>query len=291
MLEFTVIICLKNLCIINIVKKLNILNLEMLDSYDTRIKHFWINVDKNEKRKTFMETQFKSIGIKNYRISAITPNDFDNVLAQKRPLSCKHPGCTSCEYEYACISSHIKALQHALNVSQDSNEWFVIMEDDIYLPFDIDYYKLIQDAPKDAELIQTLILYGPTVKILYDLHLQNIKFIKWQYLLPSTGMYLISRKGAEKLVNMFFKNNKYDFSSSPFQIVADVTLYSSINSYATTFPFAYPNIDMGSEIHPDHLKAHSAAIKDIKDVIEDAISCKRLLCINKYIPESTYSLL
>lgn len=258
------------------------------------MKHFWINVDKNDKRKTFMETQFKALGLINYRVSAITPDDFDFILAHQRPLSCKHQGCTSCEYEYACISSHIKAMRTALKLSKDPNEWFVILEDDVYIPFDIDYSKLISETPQDAELIQTLILYGPTVKHLYEYNKRGLKFIRWQYLLPSTGMYIISRKGAEKLVDMYFKNGKYDFSSSPYQIVADYTLYASINSYATTFPLAYPYISMGSEIHPDHLTAHESAIRDIKEVIADAIHTvtnkneNTIQYIRKYIPEQSY---
>jgi GR25 family glycosyltransferase involved in LPS biosynthesis len=256
------------------------------------MKHYWINVDKNEKRRKFMETQFKSLGLQNHRISAITPEDFDFLLAHQRPLTCKYPGCTSCEYEYACISSHIKALRACINTTpkdpDNPNEWFVIMEDDVYLPFDIDYKQLISNAPEDAELIQTLILYGPTVKHLYQFNKKGMQFIKWQYLLPSTGMYLISRRGAEKLVSMYFKNDKYDFSCSPYQVVADVTLYASINSYATTFPYTYPYIEMGSEIHPDHLTAHSSAVKDIKEVIDDAVQTRHLPYIRKYIAESSY---
>lgn len=33
------------------------------------------------------------------------------------------------------------------------------------------------------------------------------------------------------------------------------------------FPTVYPNINMGSEIHPDHLEAHNITINDIKEVI------------------------
>lgn len=234
------------------------------------MKHYWINIDTNDKRRQFMETQYKKNNIENYRVSAIIPADFDNVLEQKRPLTCKHTGCTSCEYEFACISSHIKAMRQALEHSQD--EWFVIMEDDITIPFALDYNALIKNAPKDFEIIQLLILFGNTVKILYNEYLvKNIShFIKWQYLLPSAGMYIISRKGAEKLVNKFFVNGKYNFASCEFQIVADVALYSTVTTYATTFPCGYPNIEMGSEIHTDHLDAHEIAIKDIKIVLEDA---------------------
>jgi hypothetical protein len=242
----------------------------------SNMKHYWINIDSNDKRKQFMESQYKKNNLENYRVSAIVPTDFDNLLEQKRPLTCKHNGCTSCEYEFACISSHIKAMRQALSHSDD--EWFVIMEDDITIPFAVDYNALIQNAPKDFEILQLLILYGNTVKILYSEYFikNNVHFIKWQYLLPSAGMYVISRKGAEKLVNKFFVNGKYNFASCEYQIVADVALYSTVTSYATTFPCAYPNIEMGSEIHTDHLDAHELAIRDIKHVLEDATKKKTI---------------
>ena len=238
--------------------------------------HYWINLDKSTKRREFMENQFKEKNIENVRVSAITPSDFDDVLENKRPLTCKHPGCVNCEYEFACISSHIKAIKTGLDNAD--NEWFVIMEDDMFIPYDIDYDSLIRDAPREAELLQLCISYGNTVDTLYNLMFlkNNINFIKWQYLLPCAGMYIISRKGAEKLVNKFYVNKKYDFSSCEYQIVADVALYSTLNTYVATFPCSYPNIDMGSEIHPDHLEAHNSAIVVIKKVLEHAILHKTI---------------
>ena len=56
-----------------------------------------------------------------------------------------------------------------------------------------------------------------------------------------------------------------------------MALYQSVNTYATTFPTAYPNINMGSEIHPDHLDEHNIAINDIKEVITH-------MCDNNNIP-------
>jgi hypothetical protein len=229
-----------------------------------------------------MEEQFKKNSLDNQRVSAITPCDFDEVLEDKRPLTCKHPGCVRCEYEYACISSHIKAMIEGLK--DDANDWFVVMEDDIVIPFDINYDELIRALPKETaspQLVQLLILYGPTVKALYNLSItQNMPFIKWQYLLPSTGMYIISREGAEILVGKYFKNNKYDFTTCEYQVVADVALYSSITSYATTFPFAYPNIDLESEIHPEHYEAHKQTFLDIKEVIDFAVHNKTIPFLN-----------
>lgn len=233
------------------------------------MKHYWINIDKSVKRKEFMEKQFNKLNIENYRISAITPSDFENVLVQKPPLSCNYPGCTTCDYEYACLCSHIKAMKEGLKSGDD---YFIILEDDMFLPFDIDYDNFIKNIPKDTDIMQMMILYGNTVLHLYNiLKEKNIKYINWQYLLPSTGQYLISKEGAQKLVNMFYNNelNKYDFSKAKYQIVADVLLYSSVKTYATTFPYCYPHIPMGSEIHPDHLNAHQLAVNDIKKVINN----------------------
>jgi hypothetical protein len=81
-------------------------------------------------------------------------------------------------------------------------------------------------------------------------------------------MYIISKKGAQKMVDLYVnKNNKYDFSQSKCQNVADVLIYSSIPTIATTLPYCYPNVDMGSEIHPDHLEAHKNAVNSIKNTI------------------------
>lgn len=233
------------------------------------MKHYWINIDKNQKRFNFMSEQFNKLNLDNLRISAITPQDFDEVLEQKRPLTCKYPGCVTCEFEFACLCSHIKAMRKAL---ETDDEYFIIMEDDIQLPFLIDYQSLINDLPKDTEILQMMILFGNTTINLFNYYKHTKqKHIPWQYLLPSTGMYLISRKGAEKLVNMFYNSQtqKYDFSSSPYQIVADVLLYKTAITYTTTVPYCVPYIEMGSDIHPDHLIAHEVAIRDIKKVLNE----------------------
>ena len=231
------------------------------------MKHYWINIDKNEKRRKFMSNQFEKLGLQNQRISAITPLDFDVILEQKRPLTCKYPGCVTCEYEFACLCSHIKAIQEALKSDDD---YFIIMEDDIQIPFIIDYDALIKDIPADTQILQMMILYGPTVLHLYEFFkASKTHYVPWQYLLPSTGMYLITRKGGQMLVDMFYNTStlKYDFSSSPHQIVADVLLYKTAKTYATTIPYCVPYIEMGSDIHPDHLIAHEVAIRDIQKVI------------------------
>ena len=240
------------------------------------MRYFWINIDQSTTRKEFMEKQFKHLNIPNTRVSAITPEHFPDVLEHKPPYFCGNPECLetnkkNCAYEYACLSSHIKALQIALETTTD--EYFVIIEDDIFIPFEIDFPKFISQAPKDFELIQMMVLYAPTVKVLYEqLYKNNVNFIRYQPILPSTGQYLISRIGAEKLVKLYVNdNNKYDFSKYHNIKVADILLYTSIISYTTTFPYIYPYIQMGSEIHPDHLHKHQQAIDEIKKAIKGRV--------------------
>lgn len=232
------------------------------------MKHYWINLDKSVERQQYMINQFEKNNIEHFRVPAISPNEFDDKLVQKRPLTCKYPGCTTCEYEFACLCSHIKAIQEGLKSGDD---YFVIMEDDIYLPFVIDYKSLINDLPPDTEILQMLILYGNTVISLYNHYVSTgQKFISWKYLLPSTGIYIISKLGAQKIVDQFYNKDleKYDFSSSPYQIVADVLLYETAKTYATTLPYAFPYSKLGSEIHPEHIPAQENAINSIKTVIE-----------------------
>tara|TARA_Y100000389_G_scaffold78244_1_gene75036 strand:+ start:321 stop:1064 length:744 start_codon:yes stop_codon:yes gene_type:complete len=244
------------------------------------MKHLWINLDSNLKRFHFMNNQFSNNNIDNIRISAITPNDFDTVLEHKRPISCKYPNCNSCEYEFACLSSHIKAMKECLKYN---DEYFVIMEDDIILPFNIDYIKLINSVNNNFDIIQLLILYDNTIDTLSNIYINHKKlFFKWQYLMPSTGMYIISKKSAKFFVDTFINYyNKYDFSSFSGQIVADVLIYQSVNTICTTLPYCYPNIDMGSEIHPDHLTAHQKAVNSIKKTIENINEYP--FVINRYI--------
>jgi len=247
------------------------------------MKHLWINIDGSNERKEFMEKQFKKLNIENIRIPAITPADFNNVLEQKAPYFCGNPECLqtskkNCMYEYACLCSHIKAMQEALKYD---DKYFIIIEDDIYMPYKIDYDKLISHLPENTDILQMMILYASSVMYLYNnLYCNNVKFIKYQPILPSTGMYLISRDGAQKLVDLYVnKLNKYDFSLYKNIKVADILLYTSVLTYATTIPYCYPYMKMGSEIHPDHLDVHDTAVNHIKLVLN---SCTN----NEYILEN-----
>lgn len=234
------------------------------------INYYWINIDKSEDRRIFMETQFKINKINNTRISAITPEDFDEVLEDKMPYYCGNIECVNknhCKYEYACICSHLNAMKEALKSNDD---YFVIVEDDIYLPFKIDYEKIIKNIPKDFEIFQMMVLYANTTEQLYNhFYSSNIDYIKYVPIVPSTGHYLITRKGAEKLLDLCTnkKTGKYDFREITIIKVADILLYVNAITYVSSFPFSFPYKLFKSEIHPDHVDEHTKAINTIIEKI------------------------
>ena len=115
-----------------------------------------------------------------------------------------------------------------------------------------------------------MILYEPSTNSLYNhLYLSNINYIKYRPIIPSTGMYLISRRGAQRLINLYMnQDDKYDFSSFNSVKVADMILYSSVTTYVSTIPLCYPHIQLESEIHPDHINEHTKAINSITNILE-----------------------
>jgi GR25 family glycosyltransferase involved in LPS biosynthesis len=235
------------------------------------MKHIWINIDKSTHRYDFMKKQFTLNNIDNIRISAVTPDNIEDYMVHKKPLRCNYPGCNSSDLEFSCLVSHLLALQECLKYD---DEYFVIMEDDILMPFEIDYKGIINSLNTDFDIIQLTFLYHDKIDKLREIYLtQKVMFIKWRHLrLPSTGMYIITKKGIKKLLDMYLnKDGKFDFSNYNYKglFVADSILYDSDNTFSTTLPYCYPNIKMGSEIHIDHLPTHEKSVKSIKKTIEE----------------------
>ncbi len=106
-------------------------------------------------------------------------------------------------------------------------------------------------------------------KQLYNLYENNINIVKYHNnnRFYSTGMYLINRNGAKKLLKQFIdnKNNKYELTSNTCNRQADFLIYMNVNTYTSTFPYCYPNLKFISEIHPNHYFIHEVSINKIKE--------------------------
>ena len=118
------------------------------------LKYYWINIESSIKRREFMENQFFKLSYNNKRIDAITPDNFLEILEDKPPYFCGNDccllnDCNDCKFEYACICSHLKAIQEGYN---NGDEYFIICEDDILIPYNIDFENLIKNLPKDFDI-------------------------------------------------------------------------------------------------------------------------------------------
>lgn len=253
---------------------------------NNNIKYYWINIDNAIERKNFMEFQFKKRNINNKRISAITPNNLQNYIDDKPPYNCGYPDCKlnnfkDCPIEYSVLCSHLEAIKEGYNSGE---EYFIICEDDIYFLFDIDFEKIINNLPKNIEIIQMMVIsYNHTNYFYNNFYKNNIHFINYNPITPSAGFYLINRKGAEKILNTYINKNtnKYNFTNCNFLKLADVLIYQTCNTCVSTFPLCIPNINFKSQIHPHHYEDHKKAFEIIDKITKENYSNNPLI-LNYY---------
>lgn len=215
----------------------------------------WINMDVSTDRRQFMESQLDKMGYQHHRFSAVTPETLPNII--------DNPSKRISKKEYACLCSHLFAMKRCL---QYEEEWFCIMEDDMVLNEDANLEDLVLCAPDDAEILQLFIINPNKVEQIYRKENRPIKWVKWFRDVYSTGIYLINRKGIEKILNSVLKEFVVDLRNINTLYSADLLLYELCNTYISTYPIAVPLIQLGSTIHPEHLTNHNIAINKISEL-------------------------
>ena len=214
----------------------------------------WINLDRSILRKEQMEKILINITIPNIRINAIDGNTIENIndlvkINFQRNLN---------KYEIACTLSHIKAINFLENIE---GNYFMICEDDILLNnlilFNIDLETIIKKAPKfDILLINKIYQFNLTD----DYTNWNNHFEKTQTKIFSTGCYIISRDGINKIINRakYIDNDTFIFNNLINFDVADTYIYKNLDTYVYKYNFITMALN-NSEIHPSHLKLHSTS--------------------------------
>ncbi len=228
------------------------------------MKHYWINIEGCVERRKFMEGQFDKLGIDNERISAVTPEDIKDYKIEY------NPDTKATQYEVACIISHLRALEKGV---EEGHQYFCVMEDDINMS-KLDFKKILMYV-RDAEEIEGMkmeIMQMHTnsnvliIKAVNE-HVMNKQFVvKRTEGYPSTAYYMITREGAQKLLDKFkICETEYDLSYSHWT-AADNVLYSPINCFFLSYPVITTDIGYGSIIHPSHLHHHEDSNVVIRDI-------------------------
>jgi GR25 family glycosyltransferase involved in LPS biosynthesis len=143
--------------------------------------------------------------------------------------------------EYACLLSHIKAIQEFV---KSGDEIAIIFEDDISMEFK-KYWKTtleecICKAPKDWEIIQLYYnntKYNNNPKLLNKLYTEHTENSEYY----GAVAYVINKKGATRFLKKLIKNNKIilekDTNNSYFRHVSDIYLYLQMKTYVYKYPF------------------------------------------------------
>ena len=212
---------------------------------------FYINMDKSLDRKKYMEDQFKNINVNFHRIKGLNGNNIEN--GKIDGVNFKNNFNLS-NSEIGCTISHLKAIKKAYDYKCDVA---IICEDDVNfitctLNPDIKY--IINNAPKDWEIIQ-LITNPYTEK-----NNNTDKYVKRH---PQTyfctACYAINRIGMKKIIDYSYIDQTFVLNKTKKtpKGQADNYIYDIVNTYSY-FPniFSVDNTELDSTIHQTHSTGH-----------------------------------
>ena len=161
------------------------------DNYTDAPEVYYINLKTSENRRKSMERLLNLMKFRYFRIEGVTssityvPNDLiqsNNSKMKTFPEICKFQTnetidnsvqkmkemnksylvdglCTSGTTKWTelyCSLSHLQAIYQAIHSSTATSKYALIMEDDIYIPFSIDFNALAASAPVDFGVLQLM---------------------------------------------------------------------------------------------------------------------------------------
>ncbi len=195
-----------------------------------------INLERHSERKDYMVSQFEEHGVSNYTfIKAVdgTNDTLDNVIQlDKLAITRSEIGCTV---------SHLTAIKHWLDTSDSDHA--VIMEDDISFET-VKYWKFnwknFISNVRPFDVLQLSIIHNYNINT--NLHIREAN--DW-----STGVYVVSRSWAEKLIAKHYVDDKFNLYMDR-SSVADILIYHSAKAYSA--PLFVTNIGFESSINQNH---------------------------------------
>ena len=205
---------------------------------------YYLNLDEEPERDVYMKAQLKYWEIENYtRISAYDGRDgrdLGHILKGRYP-----DGMSS--GEVGCTTSHLKAMKEFLKTDAPCA---IIMEDDCDIGTVFHWHFTWKDffckVPYDYDVVQLAIINPAQVNV--RIHKRFINDF-------STACYLITRRHAQKLIDLHVRGDKYklDNGVKP-RAVADDLIYNSGNTFA--IPLFLYRLELGSSIHKEHLDVY-----------------------------------
>ena len=221
------------------------------------LMHYWINPEGETARAAWMRAQFERTGLRNARVRACTPSTLP-------PLELP-PRHSASPLQLACLCSHFAALERGL---AEGDELFMVMEDDILLPFEVDFERLLEQAPADWEILQLYVVNAERLQAMFTRSYRRGRlWERWKPLNHSTGAYVCSRDAAQRLLSKFKPGGVLDLRGYRGRLLADDLLYRAAPTYSATYPLYIENDAFESTLDSlkrFHAKSH-AAVRRIWD--------------------------
>jgi len=216
-------------------------------------KVYYINLDDHTDRRKSMEDMLTYWGITDFtRISAHDgrgDNDLGEILKGKYPRAMTGG-------EVGCVTSHLKAMKHWLENTDESEDLLVIMEDDCDINtaahWGFTWRQFLANAPYHFDVLQLAVINPAEVHV--KMHLRFVNDF-------STACYAIRRHHAKKLVKLHCRGNYYklDQEVKP-RAVADDLIYNAGLTFV--MPLFLYKIEMGSSIHDIHVNTYHKSSHD-----------------------------
>lgn len=282
-------ISFNNIC--RIIAFLNCSNKENITL--TYPKIYWINMNSNEKRRSFMINQLDSLHLKHQMVSAITPSSplFNLKILQK---PCKR----NTDKDISVILSHLYTIYIAINDKSDiNNQYAIIMEDDVRILYDINFDLLINSvSDKNFGFLQLvtsnpeaiLNLFGNIQQSMWTPNLWNLTSKGGKHALYwSAQAYLINKKVLKSVIDTVIDHkdtipkfriiNSFDQKTCKFTetypcvlancLFADTYIFALATTYVSSTPlFNGAKIGFESEIHQNQVWVHKDAFQLIHDI-------------------------
>lgn len=212
---------------------------------------YWINLRRSRRRFVSMKDQLKKT--MNLRIDAVENSNIS------------HPNTSKAEV--GCFLSHINAIKQ---FHDSTNLFSVICEDDLYLKNNNNFNEIIfyyiKLAPDDWEILQLFTIYHHEKEQSENFEKCDV-WSEWKETYYSTLIYIINKKGSNKIVNKYDEDNKTKFTNVK-HIQADKYIYSNCKTYTLNIPY-FQEKAFESTIHKNHKSLHDKTTRLIKECLED----------------------
>lgn len=190
----------------------------MLESIKTKLVGlppiYYINLDHRDDKRKHMERLVAEYDLKATRVSAVDGRKHVGDYVKEIPPAVKHR-------ELACSISHLNTIRKWL--TESDTPYALICEDDWSLDtvmyWSFTWNDFTSRLPYYWDIVQCCITYHPQMTSTLNLHLRELGDF-------ACVSYLINRRYAMKLMDLYWKNNRWDIVyPSPFKLTAEELLY------------------------------------------------------------------